>query len=218
MSSTPSSTPPGVGVLGRATAAIAGASARHPKTVVVLWLLCVRVSQEQTDGVILASRQQYQPERQHEQRSSPENGRVVNRCSDAEKWHLHTSRGGPVLERLTEPGFELPNAQNELDVRSGLRWGGIEPVVLPRLAGELSVWYEGRFRTEPGSYGYASATFGSSASGTGDAQMGSDGLKFLNGNLTTVGITYGLVTTDQTGNDLLTLYTADKPVLACTPR
>ncbi|HWV00460.1 MAG TPA: hypothetical protein VN109_04785 [Devosia sp.] len=69
-----------------------------------------------------------------------------------------------------------------------------------------------------GSYGYASATFGSSASGTGDAQMGSDGLKFLNGNLTTVGITYGLVTTDQTGNDLLTLYTADKPVLACTPR
>ena len=69
-----------------------------------------------------------------------------------------------------------------------------------------------------GSYGYASATFGSSASGTGDAQMGSDGLKFLNGNLTTVGITYGLVTVDQAGNDLLTLYTSDKPVLACTPR
>ena len=48
--------------------------------------------------------------------------------------------------------------------------------------------------------------------------MGSDGLKFLNGNLTTVGITYGLVTVDQAGNDLLTLYTSDKPVLACTPR
>jgi hypothetical protein len=69
-----------------------------------------------------------------------------------------------------------------------------------------------------GSYGYASATFGSSASGTGDAQMGSDGVKFLDGNLTTVGITYGLVTLDASGNDLLTLYTADKPVLACTPR
>jgi hypothetical protein len=69
-----------------------------------------------------------------------------------------------------------------------------------------------------GSYGYASATFGSSASGTGDAQMGSDGLKFLDGNLTTVGITYGLVTVDASGNDLLTLYTPDKAVLACTPR
>lgn len=69
-----------------------------------------------------------------------------------------------------------------------------------------------------GSYGYASATFGSTASGTGDAQMGSDGVKFLDGNLTTVGITYGLVTLDQSGNDLLTLYTPDKAVLACTPR
>ena len=69
-----------------------------------------------------------------------------------------------------------------------------------------------------GAYGYASATFGSTASGSGDAQMGSDGLKFLNGNLTSVGITYGLVTTDQTGADLLTLYTPDKAVLACTPR
>ena len=69
-----------------------------------------------------------------------------------------------------------------------------------------------------GSYGYASASFGSTASGTGEAQMGSDGVKFLNGNLTTVGISYGLVTIDQSGNDLLTLYTPDKPVLACTPR
>src|SRR3569623_1156710 len=69
-----------------------------------------------------------------------------------------------------------------------------------------------------GSYGYASATFGSSASGTGDAQMGSDGLKFLNGNLTTVGITYGLVPVDQAGNAQLPLYTSDTPLLACTPR
>ena len=69
-----------------------------------------------------------------------------------------------------------------------------------------------------GSYGYASATFGSTASGVGTAQMGSDGLKFLDGNLTTVGITYGLVTFDTNGNDVLTLYTADKAVLSCTPR
>ena len=70
-----------------------------------------------------------------------------------------------------------------------------------------------------GSYGYASATFGSTASGTGDAQMGSDGVKFLNGNLTTVGITYGLVALDPNTNaDVLTLYSPDKPVLACTAR
>ena len=58
-------------------------------------------------------------------------------------------------EKSTEPGFELPNAQTDFNVRTGLRWGGIEPVVLPRLAGELSIWYEGRLRTAPGSYGYA---------------------------------------------------------------
>ncbi len=69
-----------------------------------------------------------------------------------------------------------------------------------------------------GSYGYASSTFGSTASGTGTAQMGSDGLKFLDGNLTTVGITTGLVSFDANGNDVLTLYTPDKPVLTCTPR
>jgi hypothetical protein len=70
-----------------------------------------------------------------------------------------------------------------------------------------------------GSYGYASATFGSTASGTGNAQMGSDGVKFLDGNLTTVGITYGLVTLDQTSSvDVLTLYNPEKAVLSCTPR
>jgi len=69
-----------------------------------------------------------------------------------------------------------------------------------------------------GSYGYASATFGSSASGTGNAEMGSDGVKFLDGNLSTVGIGYGLVTTDQSGTDVLTLYNPDKAVLSCTPR
>ena len=69
-----------------------------------------------------------------------------------------------------------------------------------------------------GSYGYASATFGSTASGTGSAEMGSDGLKFIDGNLTVVGITYGLVTFDAANNDVLTLYNPDKPVLSCTPR
>lgn len=69
-----------------------------------------------------------------------------------------------------------------------------------------------------GSYGYASANTGSAASGMGTAQMGSDGVAFLDGSLTTVGIQKGLVSFDAQGNDVLTLYTPDKPVLACTPR
>jgi len=69
-----------------------------------------------------------------------------------------------------------------------------------------------------GSYGYASATTGSAASGTGAATMGSDGVAFTDGNLTKVGILKGLVAFDAQGNDTLTLYTPDKPVLSCTPR
>ena len=69
-----------------------------------------------------------------------------------------------------------------------------------------------------GSYAYASANFGSTASGTGNAEMGSDGVAFLDGNLTTVGIVKGLVTFDADGNDVLTLYNPEKPVLVCTPR
>ncbi len=69
-----------------------------------------------------------------------------------------------------------------------------------------------------GSYGYASATFGSAASGTGTAEMGSDGVAFLDGNLTAVGIEKGLVTFDANGGDILTLYNPDKAVLTCTPR
>jgi hypothetical protein len=69
-----------------------------------------------------------------------------------------------------------------------------------------------------GSYGYASATYGSTASGTGSAQMGSDGVAFADGNLFKIGIIKGLVSFDAAGNDLLTLYNPDKPVLSCTPR
>jgi hypothetical protein len=69
-----------------------------------------------------------------------------------------------------------------------------------------------------GSYGYASANFDSTASGTGNAELASDGVTFLDGNLTTVGVTVGLVSFDVQGTDTLTLYTAVKPVLACTKR
>jgi hypothetical protein len=69
-----------------------------------------------------------------------------------------------------------------------------------------------------GSYGYASANFKSAASGTGSAEMGSDGLRFLDGNLATVGIGYGLVTFAADGGDVLTLYNPEKAVLVCKPR
>jgi hypothetical protein len=69
-----------------------------------------------------------------------------------------------------------------------------------------------------GSYGYASANFGSAASGTGTAEMGSDGVRFLDGNLAEVGIGYGLVTFAAEGGDVLTLYNPEKAVLICKPR
>jgi hypothetical protein len=53
----------------------------------------------------------------------------------------------------TASGFQLPSDHGEFDLRAGLRWGGIEPTLFPALAMELSVWYEGRFRTDSGVYG-----------------------------------------------------------------
>jgi hypothetical protein len=54
----------------------------------------------------------------------------------------------------TASDFELPKDGMTYSVRTGLRWGGIEPTLFPALAMEMSVWYEGYFRTEPGSYGF----------------------------------------------------------------
>jgi hypothetical protein len=50
--------------------------------------------------------------------------------------------------------FELPDEEFSVRVRAGFRLGGREPVMLPDVAMELSVWYEGVFRGEPGRYGY----------------------------------------------------------------
>jgi hypothetical protein len=74
-----------------------------------------------------------------------------------------------------------------------------------------------------GAYGYASANFGSKASGTGLVEMASDGVTFLDGNLlVNAGITTALLTFDSTGKDVLTLYQPaqpqPKPILSCTPR
>ncbi|MGB7749103.1 MAG: hypothetical protein WBN75_17635 [Verrucomicrobiia bacterium] len=54
----------------------------------------------------------------------------------------------------TAPTFQLPEDRGEFIVRTGLRWGGIEPTLFPPLAMELSVWYEGQFRTHYGPYGF----------------------------------------------------------------
>jgi hypothetical protein len=61
-----------------------------------------------------------------------------------------------VFERNdnTASTFQLPTDRSEFSVRTGLRWGGIEPTLFPALAMELSVWYEGQFRTDSGAYGY----------------------------------------------------------------
>ena len=48
--------------------------------------------------------------------------------------------------------------------------------------------------------------------------MGSDGVRFLDGNLAEVGIGYGLVTFAAEGGDVLTLYNPEKAVLICKPR
>lgn len=54
----------------------------------------------------------------------------------------------------TDPKFQMPAHMGIFSVRTGLRWGGREPTLFPALAMELSVWYEGQFRTEGDIYGY----------------------------------------------------------------
>jgi hypothetical protein len=54
----------------------------------------------------------------------------------------------------TAAGFQVPANRTSFNVRTGLRWGGIEPTLFPALAMELSAWYEGQFRLNSGDYGY----------------------------------------------------------------
>jgi hypothetical protein len=55
----------------------------------------------------------------------------------------------------TDSNFELPDDHGTFSVRTGLRWGGKEPILFPALAMELSAWYEGQFRSDAGRYGYS---------------------------------------------------------------
>lgn len=53
----------------------------------------------------------------------------------------------------TKSTFVLPGDRTMFNLRTGVRWGGKEPVLLPDLAMELSAWYEAQFRTSYGPYG-----------------------------------------------------------------
>lgn len=54
----------------------------------------------------------------------------------------------------TATNFALPQNLTSFNVRTGLRFGGKEPVMAPDLAMELSIWYEGQFRLNSGGYGF----------------------------------------------------------------
>lgn len=54
----------------------------------------------------------------------------------------------------TASDFQLPNDRLAFHVRSGLRWGGREPLLMPDRAVELSIWYDGQFRTDTEAYGF----------------------------------------------------------------
>jgi hypothetical protein len=63
----------------------------------------------------------------------------------------------------TADDFETPDNFGTAGVRAGLRWGGTEPTLFPKLAMELSAWYEGQFRTESGVYGFGDRSIESQA-------------------------------------------------------
>ena len=55
----------------------------------------------------------------------------------------------------TADEFELPEDGLTFHLRTGVRWGGREPLIRPDVAMELSAWYEGQYRSWSGSYGFA---------------------------------------------------------------
>jgi hypothetical protein len=58
----------------------------------------------------------------------------------------------------TADNFRVPDPVGTLKVRSGLRWGGREPTLFPSLAMELSIWYQGEFRSHAETYGFVDAS------------------------------------------------------------
>jgi hypothetical protein len=68
----------------------------------------------------------------------------------------------------TADNFRLPGDQPFYTLHTGLRWGGKEPLLTPRLAAELSVWYDLEYRPDHGAYGFG-----------GDRKLSSTSHRFL---------------------------------------
>jgi hypothetical protein len=116
-----------------------------------------------------------------------------------------------ALAALLMLALALPaNAQTMTGVGVEGNWGCRANIDGTR-AGLLTIY--------AGAYAYASANFGSAASGTGTVEMASNGVTFMDGNLVAgAGITTAILGFDETGKDVLQLYTPEKNVLTCTPR
>lgn len=59
-----------------------------------------------------------------------------------------------IKDDTTAKNFTIPRDQTTFNVRTGLRFGGQEPVMSPDLAMEISLWYDGSFRLDPCNYGF----------------------------------------------------------------
>lgn len=58
----------------------------------------------------------------------------------------------------TSPDFVLPPDHTTFSIRTGFRLGGKEPILFPKLAMELSAWYEVQFRAQWGPYGLTNSS------------------------------------------------------------
>jgi hypothetical protein len=57
-------------------------------------------------------------------------------------------------DKETDPNFQLPDDQPNLNTRAGFRLGGREPLVFPEVAMEISGWYENLYRFDRDTYGF----------------------------------------------------------------
>ena len=69
---------------------------------------------------------------------------------------LRVSPHYTVFERddETSKSFVMPQDHGSLNLRGGLRFGGVEPLIDPDMAMELSAWYETQLRQHSGTYGF----------------------------------------------------------------
>ena len=88
------------------------------------------------------------------------NSSLYHRFNPDSKIPLYGVFRGAVHESIyqrdskTDAAFVLPEDQAIFSVRAGFRYGGMEPLVIPALAMEISGWYENSIRSQPGQYGF----------------------------------------------------------------